>query len=169
MSVWHRCFVNLEMDRGSAVLQKHSSGSVFIHSVKRLFVSFFHFLSVFFTELHLSLHHVTTEEHVEDLWAWGCGFAGSIWRGFFSTTHRGQPGLFFCYVPSNTMTSLFCQFFSFFFSFLYCAWSMVSCWPARTPWLMGSRAIGTDFHSCTRWSCNAAKPDTQHSSKSRRN
>lgn len=34
-------------------------------------------------------------------------------------------------------------------------WCTVSCWLAQAIWLMGNRATGTDFHSCSRW-CQCA-------------
>lgn len=39
-------------------------------------------------------------------------------------------------------------------------WCTLSCWLAQAIWLMGNRATGTDFHSCSRWCQCAAKPST---------
>lgn len=39
-------------------------------------------------------------------------------------------------------------------------WCTLSCWLAQAIWLMGNRATGTDFHSCSTWCQCTAKPST---------
>ena len=109
-----------------------------------------------------------------DLWAGGgvggnCPFLSS-WDYFPQTTVSSQA--------SSAVMSHQTQWHHCFisvFNVLMCVcvvgtvWSLVSCWPARTPWLMRSRATGTDCHSCTKWCRNAAKPGTRHSFKNRSN
>lgn len=98
---------------------------------------------------------------------WICQLLSS-WDYFSQTTVSSQA--------SSAVMSHQTQWHHCFISFLNvcvcvvgAVWSLVSCWPARTPWLMRSRATGTDCHSCTKWCRKAAKPGTPHSFKNRSN
>lgn len=99
----------------------------------------------------------------------GCGFASFYRAGiiFHKPQWAAKPVLLLCPVKHNDITVL--SVFWMCVCVVGAVWSLVSCWPARTPWLMRSRATGTDCHSCTKWCRKAAKPGTPHSFKNRSN
>ena len=112
------------------------------------------------------------------MWAGGGGGCWRIcrllssWDYFSQTTASSQAS---SAVMSRQKHNDITVISGFFKKILMCmcvvgtVWSLVSCWPARTPWLMRSRATGTDLHSCAKWCHSAAKPGTRHSFKNRSN